>query len=77
MVEWLIWGCFVNWYGGEGKNIVNDVVQEICNDLFKDVVKGMGVNKMIKVIFRVFQLGVGVYEIKWLFDKVINIYRVF
>ena len=37
----LTWGCFVNWHGGEGKNIANDAAQEICNDSSKDVVKGM------------------------------------
>ena len=32
MAEHLTWGRFVNWHGGEGKNIGNDAAQEICND---------------------------------------------
>ena len=50
MAERLTWGCFVNWHGGEGKNIANDAAQEICNDSSKDVVKGMGANKTTKAI---------------------------
>ena len=76
MAERLTWGCFVNWHGGEGKNIANDAAQEICNDSSKDVVKGMGANKTTKAILRASQSGAGVHEIKWSFDKATNIHRV-
>ena len=75
MAKWLTWGRFVNWHGGEGKNIANDA-QEICNDSSKDVVKGMGANKTTKVILRASQSSAGVHEIKWSFDKPINIHWV-
>ena len=73
MAERLTWGRFVNWHGGEGKNIANDAAQEICNDSSKDVVKGMGANKTTKAILRASQSGAGVHEIKWSFDKATNI----
>ena len=76
MAERLTWGRFVNWHGGEGKNIANDAAQEICNDSSKDVVKGMGANKTTKAILRASQSGAGVHEIKWSFDKATNIHRV-
>ena len=40
----LIWGRFVNWHGGAGKNIACDVAQEICNRTSKDIVTGMRAN---------------------------------
>ena len=76
MAERLTWRRFVNWHGGEGKNIANDAAQEICNDSSKDVVKGMGMNKTTKAILRASQSGAGVHEIKWSFDKATNIHRV-
>ena len=76
MAERLTWGRFVNWHGGEGKNIANDAAQEICNDSSKDVVKGMGANKTTKAILRASQSDAGVLEIKWSFDKATNIHRV-
>ena len=76
MAERLTLGRFVNWHGGEGKNIANDAAQEICNDSSKDVVKGMGTNKTTKAILRASQSGAGVHEIKWSFDKATNIHRV-
>ena len=75
MAERLTWGRFVNWHGGEGKNIANGA-QEICNDSSKDNVKGMGANKTTKAILRASQSGAGVHEIKWSFDKATNIHRV-
>jgi len=76
MAEQLTWGRFVNWHGGEGKNIGNDAAQEMCNDSSKDVVKGMGANKMTNTILRASKSGAGVHEIKWSFDKATNIHRV-
>lgn len=39
---------FVNWSGGEGKNIEGDKAKEICNCTFMSVVQGMGTNPFFK-----------------------------
>ena len=44
------WGFFTNWSGGEGMNIEDDLVQEICNRLSKEIVQRMGANKTIDSI---------------------------
>ena len=41
------WGFFINWVGGEGHNIEEDLAQEIHNKLSKAIVKRMGANKTI------------------------------
>lgn len=39
------WGFFVNWRGGEGHNVEDDLAQEIQNRLSKSIVQRMGPNK--------------------------------
>ena len=36
MAHHLKWGRFVNWNGGEGKNIACDMAKEICNRVSND-----------------------------------------
>ena len=59
----LTWGQYVNWNGGQGKNVACDMVQEICNRVSKDVVKGMGANKMEKAMIRASKAAAGVFQI--------------
>ena len=45
-----IWGKFVNWQGGLGRNIENDLAQEIYVRLTKELIRSMGANKTEKAI---------------------------
>ena len=47
------WGFFVNWRGGEGKNIEDDLAQEISNRVSKGIVQRQGANKTIQSISKV------------------------
>ncbi len=59
----LTWGRFVNWHGGQGKNIACDMAQEICNRVSKDVVRGMGPNKTAKAMTRASKAAAGIQQI--------------
>lgn len=50
--EEIKWDFFSNRYGGLGNNIKNDFVQKIFNNISKNAVKQMGVNKTISAIYR-------------------------
>ena len=63
MAHRLIWGRFVNWHGGAGKNIACDMAQEICNRTSKDIVRGMGANKTRKAMMRASKASAGVHQI--------------
>lgn len=76
MAHRLTWGRFVNWNGGQGKNIECDTVQEICNRTCKSVVKGMGANKTKKAMLRASKAAAGVQQIVSLFDKSTSIHKV-
>ena len=41
------WGFFTNWRGGPGRNIEDDLGQEISNKISKSIVQRMGPNKTI------------------------------
>ena len=56
-------GRFVNWVGGQGRNIECDAAQEICNRTFRNIVKGMGANKTPKAIIRASKSAAGVQQI--------------
>ena len=47
------WGFFVNWRGGEGKNIEDDLAQGISNRVSKGIVQRQGANKTIQSISKV------------------------
>ena len=64
----LQWGRFVNWVGGEGRNIKCDAAQEICNRPSKNIVKGMGANKTPKAIIRASRSAARVQQIVARFD---------
>jgi hypothetical protein len=63
MAHRLTWGRFVNWHGGQGKNIACDMAQEICNRVSKDVVRGMGPNKTVKAMTRASKAAAGIQQI--------------
>ena len=63
MAHRLTWGQYVNWNGGQGKNIACDMAQEICNTVSKDVVRGMGANKTTHAMVRASKAAAGVYQI--------------
>ena len=63
MAHRLTWGRFVNWHGGQGKNIACDMAQEICNRVSKDVVRGMGPNKTPKAMQRASKAAAGIQQI--------------
>ena len=63
MAHRLTWGRFVNWRGGQGRNIACDMAQEICNRVSKDVVRGMGPNKIAKAMTRASKAAAGVQQI--------------
>lgn len=63
MAHRLTWGRFVNWHGGQGRNIACDMAQEICNRVSNDVVRGMGPNKTAKAMTRASKAAAGVQQI--------------
>ena len=68
------WGFFVNWRGGAGKNIEDDVAQEICNGISKRVVQRMGPNKSISSISKICKATNGIKEITEQFDENFDIH---
>ena len=70
------WGFFVNWRGGAGNNIEDDLAQEISNKLSKNVVQRMGPNKSISSISKVSKAMSGITSIKEQFDKTIKVEKV-
>ena len=57
------WGFYVNWKGGEGNNIEDDLAQEIMNRIVKDIVNHMGANKTVPSITKVCKAASGIHEI--------------
>ena len=70
------WGFFVNWRGGAGNNIEDDLAQEISNKLSKNVVQRMGPNKSVSSISKVSKAMSGITIIKEQFDKTLEIKNV-
>lgn len=64
------WGYFVNWRGGPGNNMEEDLAQEITNRIGKEIVRGMGPNKSISAISRVCKAVNGIKEITKNFQKI-------
>ena len=63
------WGFFVNWRGGPGHNMEEDLAQEISNCKGKEIVKSMGPNKTIKSISRVCKAVNGIKKISENFNE--------
>ena len=76
MAHRLTWGQYVNWNGGQGKNIACDMAQEICNRVSKDVVRGMGANKTTKAMVRASKAAAGVHQIVKGIDDALKIHEV-
>lgn len=76
MAHRLTWGRFVNWHGGEGRNIACNMAQEICHWVSKDVVKGMGPNKTQKAMERASKAAAGIQQIVKNVNEVSNVKRV-
>lgn len=69
LAEEFKWGFFVNWRGGPGKNMEDDLAQEVSNKLGKSIVHRMGANKTISSISKVCKAVNGIKEIIETFDK--------
>jgi len=69
------WGFFVNWRGGVGNNIEDDLAQEISNRLSKSIVQRMGPNKTLQSISKVCKAANGITEVKEQFDLSAGIHK--
>ena len=63
LAEEFKWGFYVNWRGGKGNNIEDDLCQEICNGIGKKMVKRMGANKSITSISKLCTAVSGIKDI--------------
>lgn len=70
------WGFFVNWRGGKGKNIEDDLAQEISNRLSKSIVQRMGPNKTLNSISKVCKATNGIKHLIEQFDESTGIHKV-
>ena len=68
LAEEVKWCFFVNWRGGPGNNMEDDLAQEISNRLSKSIVQRMGPNKSLKSISKVCKAANGIKEVKEQFD---------
>ena len=57
------WGFFTSWRGGVGKNIEDDLCQEISNGVGKKIVQRMGANKTVAAISKVCKAVSGIKDI--------------
>ena len=71
--EELKWSNFVNWLGGEGKNMEDDLCQEITNRLGKEMIRNMGANKTMKSISRAMKPVSGIKVIMENYDEETNL----
>jgi hypothetical protein len=69
------WGFFTNWRGGHGNNIEDDLVQEITNQISKNMVQRMGPNKTISSISKMSKAVSGMAEVLELYDKSLKIHK--
>ena len=68
------WGFFLNWRGGAGHNIEDDLAQEISNRLGKNIVQRMGPNKTLSSISKVCKASNGIHLLAQQFDTSLNIH---
>ena len=64
---------FVNWRGGIGNNMDDDMAIEICNSVTKRMVRDMGANKTVNAIDLVSRASVGIEDITSNDDKASSI----
>ena len=66
--------AYANAYnGGAGRNTACDMAQEICNGVSKDIVKGMGPNKMEKSMRRASKAAAGMHQMAQKVNEVTNV----
>ena len=75
LAEEFKWGFFVNWRGGDGKNIEDDLAQEIQNRLSKSIVQRMGSNKTLQSISKVCKATNGITEVEEQFDRSVGLHK--
>ena len=75
LAEEFKWGFFVNWRGGIGKNMEDDLAQEISNKLGKNIVQRMGANKTVSSISKVCKAANGIKELVENFDITTGIHK--
>ena len=63
MAEKLRWGKFINWKDGKGRNIENDLAQEMNVKLAKSLIASMGANNTKSAITRATKAVAGIREI--------------
>lgn len=68
MAERTIHGRFVNWKGGEGNNVANDLEEEHFVQFDKKLLKGMGAQKSFKAVERATRAACGLKKIAENFD---------
>ena len=69
------WGFFVNWRGGKGHKIEDDLAQEIQNGLSKSIAQRMGPNKTMHSISKVCKATNGITEAEEQFDSSAGIHK--
>ena len=76
LAEEFKWGFFVNWKGGKGKNIEDDMAQEISNRIRKNIVQRMGPNKTLSSISKVCKATNGIKQVAEQFDCTVGLQKV-
>ena len=74
LAEQFKWGFFVNWRGGAGRNIEDDLAQEISNCCSKSIVQRQGPNKTLNSISKVCKATTGIHQIVEEFDSSVGIH---
>lgn len=73
--EQIKWSYYVNWAGGQGKNMEEDLAQEICNKMGKTMVRKMGANNTLSSISKICRATGGIKLIQENFDNTCNIHE--
>ena len=69
------WGFFLNYRGGAGNNIEDDLAQEIYNKCSKSIVQRMGANKTLNSISKICKATTGINQITEAFDCSVGIHK--
>lgn len=69
------WGFFVNYRGGAGNNIEDDLAQEIYNKVSKSIVQRMGANKTLNSISKICRATTGISQVTEAVDCSIGIHK--
>ena len=69
------WGFFVNYRGGVGKNIEDDLAQEIYNKCSKSIVQRMGANKTLNSISKICRATTGINQVTEANDHAVGIHK--